>query len=53
MRNALSAIFLLGVATTAPGAILWFPHQNISIPTTFEVIFLKMKGVQVSSNPHK
>jgi len=50
MRNALSAIFLLGVATTAPGAILWFPHQNISIPTTFEGIAVDLETGTTSSD---
>lgn len=43
MTKALSAIFLLGIATTAPGAILWFPAQEISIPTTFEGVAVDLE----------
>jgi len=43
MRYALTGILAFGMATIAQGAILWFPRQEIPIPTTFEGVSVDLE----------
>lgn len=49
MRTALSGLLILGTAIMAQGAILWFPHQNIPIPTTFEGVSIDLETGDTSN----
>ena len=49
MKYAITAILLLGATAAAPGAIAWFPRQNISIPNTFEGISIDLETGDVST----
>ncbi|MAT31281.1 MAG: hypothetical protein CMP29_05795 [Roseibacillus sp.] len=43
MRYALTSFLILGLAAMAQGAILWFPRQDIPIPTTFEGVSVDLE----------
>ena len=49
MRTALSGLLTLGTAIMAQGAILWFPHQDIPIPTTFEGVSINLESGATST----
>jgi len=43
MTRALTAFLIVGMTAMAPGAILWFPRQDIPIPTTFEGVSVDLE----------
>ena len=43
MTRALTAFLIVGMTAMAPGAILWFPRQDIQIPTTFEGVSVDLE----------
>jgi len=43
MRHALTSFLILGLAAMAQGAVLWFPRQDIPIPTTFEGVSVDLE----------
>ncbi|MBL48928.1 MAG: hypothetical protein CMP28_08240 [Roseibacillus sp.] len=49
MKNAITAMLLLGTTAAAPGAISWFPAQNIAIPNTFEGVSVDLETGDVST----
>ena len=49
MRHALTSFLILGLAAMAQGAILWFPRQDIPIPTTFEGVSVDLETGNTSA----